>query len=572
MAPLLRWNLGRALLLALFMLLAAHAPRAAAQAGINYVQPGGGPVVSERHQTNTRIVVEFYDNANALVGTRLCAAPGNCNYIPPAGAARYAMALEYDANREELLSETCNGVASTVPQGQCINGPLRVSMRLRWGLVKYVFVADERPGKLYAPRFGSFGNVARLEFANTGSGTGSKYWEPRTFPSTGNGTPTAAGDYDLVTPDLSGACKPVRTNPNDRITVREGQTTEFTVRYTGTRCRMSVQTFSTPADAGTITSNPAGLNCSADTSYTRCNAEFDFDSTVRLIASPASGWQTSFGRNFTGCSRDVADPGVCEILADGDRGLTAQFSAATTPPPALPVTLSAALGSATPADTAVAKGSSAVALLQFTLTPSNGPVRLRALTLQASGSGRDDLDVNDLRIHHDSNGNGSIDAGEPVLARGQLSADNGSLRLVLDTPLEFTEPVALLVAADIASTVHSAAAAGGAFVALALLALVRPTQRRPARLARPALLVSLALLLAACGGSDDGTTPADPPVSPAPLVPSPPAPVPPAPLPPVLLTYRVQLSAIEATDTGSPAAALSVTALPLAGALISVQQ
>src|SRR5687767_7276197 len=149
--------------LALFMLLAAHAPQAAAVAGISYVQQGG-PVVTERHQTSTRIVIEFYDNNNALIGTRLCGAPGNCNYLPPAGAARFAMALEYDANREELVSETCNGVASTVLQGRCIDGPLRVNMRVRWGTVKYVFIADERAGKPYAPRFGSFGNVARLEF------------------------------------------------------------------------------------------------------------------------------------------------------------------------------------------------------------------------------------------------------------------------------------------------------------------------------------------------------------------------------------------------------------------------
>lgn len=546
--------------LALFMLLTAHAPQAAAVVGIGYVQQGG-PVVTEHHQTNTRIVIEFYDNSNALIGTRVCVAPrSSCNYVPPPGAARFAMALEYDATREELVSETCNGVASTVPQGQCIDGDLRVNMRVRWGTVKYRFVADERAGKPYAPSFGSFGDAARLEFGGTAAG---KYWEARQFPANGGGYVTAAGDYNLATPAMSGPCRPVRTNPTDGVTVREGQTTEFTVRYTGTRCTMSVRTFSIPAEAGSISSEPAGLSCSAAANPSSCRAEFDFDSTVRLIARPASGWQVSFSRNFTGCSRDVADQAVCEIAADGDRELTANFSAASAPPPPPPVTLSASLGSASPADAAVAKGSSDVELLQFVLTPANGAVRLRSLTLQADGSGRDDLDLSEVRIHHDANGNGRVDSGEPVLARGQVTADNGSLRLQLDTPLEITQPIALLVAADIASTVHSAAATGGVLVALAMLALVRPTGHRPARLALPALLVGMVLMLAACGGGDPAVAEPDP-------VPEAPAPAPPP--PPVLLTYRLQLTAIEATDTTSAAATLTVTALPLSGAQISVQQ
>jgi hypothetical protein len=153
-----------------------------------------------------------------------------------------------------------------------------------------------------------------------------------------------------------------------------------------------------------------------------------------------------------------------------------------------------------------------------------------------------------------------------VLARGQLASDNGSLRLVLDAPLEFSQATALVVAADIAATVHSAAAAGGVLVALALLALVRQPERRPARLARPALLVTMVLLLAACGGSD--TVVIDPPAAAGPNAPDP---APPAPQP-VLLTYRVQLTAVEATDTTPAAGALTVPALPLTGATITVQQ
>jgi hypothetical protein len=122
---LLHSTLGRLLpwfLLAL--LLWAYAPHAAAQqAGIGYVRDSG-VYVSDRHETNTRIVVEFWDNQNRPLGNRICFAPGACNYTPPNGTARYAMALEYDSSREELVSDACGGVPNTVAQGQCINSAL----------------------------------------------------------------------------------------------------------------------------------------------------------------------------------------------------------------------------------------------------------------------------------------------------------------------------------------------------------------------------------------------------------------------------------------------------------------
>ena len=42
--------------------------------------------------------------------------------------------------------------------------------------------------------------------------------------------------------------------------------------------------------------------------------------------------------------------------------------------------------------------------------------------------------------------------------------------------------------------------------------------------------------------------------------------------PPVLLTYRLQLTAVEATNTAPTPATLSVGALPIAGAVITVAQ
>ncbi len=569
MRPAIASLLGRLLLLALPAGLMAHAPQAAAQSGISYAS-GGGVYVSAHHQTNTRIVAEYWGSDGRLLGTRICPAPGTCNLLPLAGTARYAMVVEYDGNREALVAETCNGVASNVPQGQCINGPLHVTMRVRSGLVRYRFVADERPGRPYAaPASGGFGNIARLEFPSIDEGGGNKYWNARGFRDTAGLYPTPAGQYHLSSPNLAGHCKPVRTNPDEGLSVLDGQTTEFTVRYTGTRCTLTVHTSSTPAEAGVVASDPEGLNCRPLTSGSRCSAEFNFDSMPRLIAHPGAGWQARFGRNFTGCSHDEPDPAVCEILADGDHEITAQFTRATSPPPPPPpVTLSAVLGPATPVDGDVAKGSQGVSMLQLLLTPANGVARLNALTLQASGSGRDDLDLNEVRVHLDSNGNGLPDAGEPVLARGRFVADNGSQRLVLDTPLEFSTATAMVVVADIANTVHSAAAAGGVLMAVALLGFLRSGGRTPSRAARCGLAIVLVVAagLVACGG-DDGRTPGD--ASPPTTPPVTPPVTPPA---PVLLSYQLQLTAVEATDTASAPATLSVAGLPLTGARIDVEQ
>ena len=58
--------------------------------------------------------------------------------------------------------------------------------------------------------------------------------------------------------------------------------------------------------------------------------------------------------------------------------------------------------------------------------------------LHSSGSGRDDLDLSEIRVINDLDRDGTADPGEPLLARGRATADNGSLRLTLATPLEFS--------------------------------------------------------------------------------------------------------------------------------------
>ena len=576
----------------LTLLFSLWAPPAAAQSWTRYTNAGQlGPVVSETHQTTTKLVYEFYNNANAMIGTATCPAPSSCFPRLPLGTARFSVVLEYDAAREEQMSEICKGVASTVLQGRCIDGELRVTMRARWGTVKYFFIPDSRPGQnRSAPSFGGWGDP-KLEF----DANATKFVFPfvNGLSQPGGGMAVAVGTYKMRAGVMVGFCKPRHTNPNELVQVREGQVTEYTLRYTGTMCTMSIKSFNaSPAGAGTFTSLPAGLNCGSTANPDICRAEFPFDSTVRLIANPAPGYTATFGRNFTGCSRNEPDQAICEILADGDRELSSSFFAVTTtPPPPPPVALTAAVGPASPANATVPKGSAAVAMLQAVLTPANGTARLRAITLQASGSGRDDLDLTDIRVINDLNRNGAVDPGEPLLARGQATADNGSLRLALAAPLEFSESVAILVVADVANTVHTAAAAlgGGLMLALGALGIVRrrrrdDSARGPRKWAMSAawlvVATAMATALTACGGSDAAPEVAAPPSaapapepSPPPAPPPAPAPAPPPPPPPVVLTYKLQLIAVDATDTAATPVVINVgSSLPLAGAEISVQK
>jgi len=70
------------------------------------------------------------------------------------------------------------------------------------------------------------------------------------------------------------------------------------------------------AASGTVTSNPAGINCGAT-----CSANFNFDTSVTLTATP--GPNTHFtGWSGAGCS----GTGTCVVVLSGDRNVSAGFS------------------------------------------------------------------------------------------------------------------------------------------------------------------------------------------------------------------------------------------------------
>jgi len=85
----------------------------------------------------------------------------------------------------------------------------------------------------------------------------------------------------------------------------------------------------TISGSGTVTSSPAGVNCTAS-----CAASFASGTTVTLSAQPASG------NTFSGWSGACSGTGTCTVLMSAAAAVTATF--ASTPPPNQTLTLNIA--------------------------------------------------------------------------------------------------------------------------------------------------------------------------------------------------------------------------------------
>jgi hypothetical protein len=89
--------------------------------------------------------------------------------------------------------------------------------------------------------------------------------------------------------------------------------------------------------AGTVTSNPAGIDCGASD----CAASFTLGTNVKLAASAASG------SYFAGWSGACAGTNSCDLVANEDQFVTATFSPAVTVPKVVSMTQAAAAAAIT---------------------------------------------------------------------------------------------------------------------------------------------------------------------------------------------------------------------------------
>ncbi len=243
----------------------------------------------------------------------------------------------------------------------------------------------------------------------------------------------------------------------------------------------------------------------------------------------------------TATTKTSFDLRACTLGSSADPDQSNNCSSATltlggTPP--APSSLSVAAGAAPPASRPLTKGTGINPALQFTLTPTGGPLTLEALNLQASGTGDDANDLNSVVLINDSNANGALDAGETIVASGIFPANDGTLSLRPSSAITLNAPTTLLVAVSVNSSIAGMALNTGlAFSVGALLLIV--SRRRGVGV----LAVGLMLSLTAC--------------------PNPPTPG------AVVRTYQLSLTSVTASKAG---VAITVSGLPITGATLSVEK
>ena len=197
-----------------------------------------------------------------------------------------------------------------------------------------------------------------------------------------------------------------------------------------------------------------------------------------------------------------------------------------------PSSVAASRGANAPTDRTINKGSLNNPALSFALTLPGG--QLSSITLSVSGTGNDAADLTNVKIYRDANANGLVDSSEVVVAQGKFNADNGTLTLTptTTTALAASGTTQFLVVVD----VNSSLAALRFVPALGGLLLLGLGVRRRRWLGA----LGLAVLLTAC---------------PTPTV--------------VQNSYQLKLESVNLSSSGT---VVSVTALPMVGATLTVQK
>ncbi|MGH7653767.1 MAG: hypothetical protein ACREN6_03800 [Gemmatimonadaceae bacterium] len=167
------------------------------------------------------------------------------------------------------------------------------------------------------------------------------------------------------------------------------------------------------------------------------------------------------------------------------------------------VPIAAALGGSTPLNATVQKGSTDVPMLEFVLNPAT-PQTLNSVTLAASGSGNEQVDVTAVNLYNDANGNGKVDAGETLLATGTFPSNDGTVTLNVAPPLAISGPTNLLVTYSFGETIAQRMGKGLTLAVFPLLLLPAAFKRRK-RWTAVLLLAASGVILSSC--SRDSTAP-----------------------------------------------------------------
>ena len=115
-------------------------------------------------------------------------------------------------------------------------------------------------------------------------------------------------------------------------------------------------------------------------------------------------------------------------------------------------TLALTLGPTPPTDRIVRRSALGETALQVRLTSDTEAVELTGLALRASGTGDDAMGLARVELFADNDGNGRVDPGDPSLASGRFSMDDGVLMIPLSQTVVVGAPVNLLARVALTAT------------------------------------------------------------------------------------------------------------------------
>ncbi len=434
--------------------------------------------VDQLHEASAYVIIE-YKLQGALVGQHGCYF--SCAPTPPVHD-EVGYILSFDPARHSIASEVCTG--TVLGPGRCSGGTYSVTLNLLTGFPNLVDVgADGLDVDVNV-------NDVRFHF---GEG---KYWDGGFAPGT---VPFPAGNYTV---EFRGAaarhCKPVPRDASVAVTVVPGggPSPRAEMVFEGTLCQYTWR--NDGAHNAVITASTGG-SCSLEGDNDECTLEVPFAEDVVFTADAEAGWYGYFDTGSGLCSQLNGSSSSCPVpRAEKDFTTEIRYLDEATAP-----ALIVSAGSAPPADREVAKGSTANAVAHFTVTPRNGTPAIDRIFIAATGTGRPNPHLTQVRVYIDADNDGAYDPGETLVGSGIFGTTTGVASLNVNPTI--TTATNFVVTVDVNTVLAAAVDLPGAPWSLLLLLAVPVIvlyRRRRALVAVSAVLLVVGAIYAC--GSDDG--------------------------------------------------------------------
>lgn len=220
-----------------------------------------------------------------------------------------AVAVTFAANQMQII-ELANGTRIQIPAGAlATSGNVTVKAKPLVGLKQKKNAKPVGIGYELSAMDANGTEITRFNSAVT-----------ITFPYDPAQLPPGTSEADLVPAywdEPSGTWQPVGSvvvdTANNTITVQVEHFSTWGSVVTGSRHALTVSR--SGAGGGTVTSNPAGIDCGST-----CTWNFDEGTSVTLTATPASG------STFSGWSGACSGTGACTVTMNGTKSVTATFA------------------------------------------------------------------------------------------------------------------------------------------------------------------------------------------------------------------------------------------------------